>query len=275
MDTETRNELISTYFHKGYEYVYIQAILIEKHAYYISLVHLKRLLKRLGLHRYGHYSDVEDIVRFISEEVKGSGQQHGYRFMHQKCLNAGLRVPRNVVATAVRLLDPEGVELRKKRRLVRRRYHAKGPNNIWHIDSYDKLQAYGIGINAAIDGFSRKVIWAHAFVTNSDPRVIGRYYMDAVSTSGGCPRKIRVDAGTENHIIRKLQEFLTDDDNSCIVGVSTGNTRIESWWGQYRRANAEYFMSMLHQLASDGSFCGDSLDKQLMRFCFLNIIEVS
>ncbi|KAJ8301723.1 hypothetical protein KUTeg_020710 [Tegillarca granosa] len=31
-------------------------------------------------------------------------------------------------------IDPEGVEIRTPKRLVRRAYFAKGPNCIWHID---------------------------------------------------------------------------------------------------------------------------------------------
>ncbi|KAJ8303662.1 hypothetical protein KUTeg_018772 [Tegillarca granosa] len=32
-------------------------------------------------------------------------------------------------------IDPEGVEIRTPKRLVRRAYFAKGPNCIWHINS--------------------------------------------------------------------------------------------------------------------------------------------
>ena len=30
--------------------------------------------------------------------------------------------------------DPEGVALRKRRRLIRRQYQSPGPNFCWHID---------------------------------------------------------------------------------------------------------------------------------------------
>ncbi|KAJ8302449.1 hypothetical protein KUTeg_018845, partial [Tegillarca granosa] len=37
-------------------------------------------------------------------------------------------------------IDPEGVEIRTPKRLVRRAYFAKGPNCIWHIDSLACLE---------------------------------------------------------------------------------------------------------------------------------------
>ncbi|KAK0154047.1 hypothetical protein N1851_003868 [Merluccius polli] len=37
-----------------------------------------------------------------------------------------------------------------------------GPNYMWHMDSYDKLTPFGIGINGCIDGFSCHIIWMQA-----------------------------------------------------------------------------------------------------------------
>jgi hypothetical protein len=118
------------------------------------------------------------------------------------------------------------------------------------------------------------MIWANVDSTNNDPCVIATNYLDAVEQHQGCPTKVRVDAGTENVNLNFLQEFFTNE-NSVIVGESTANTRIESWWGQYRKQNAEYFIALFHQLLEDGDFTGDLIDKELMRFCFTGIIQVS
>ena len=85
---------------------------------------------------------------------------------------------------------------------------------------------------------------------------------------------MRMDAGTENGTVAKIQRVLTDDDSSVIIGVSTAHIRIESWWGQYRTSNAEYFISMFHELLNTGDFSGDDVDKELMRFCFLPVVQV-
>jgi hypothetical protein len=86
-----------------------------------------------------------------------------------------------------------------------------------------------------------------------------------------------MDAGTENVNVAKMQMFLHDDEEgkSVIVGASTSNVRIESWWGQYRKHNAEYFIGLFHGLQSQGNFSGDELDKELVRFCFLKVVQVN
>lgn len=52
------------------------------------------------------------------------------------------------------VIDPEGVERRKRRRLKRRRYSNPGPNFLWHVDGWDKLALFGFFIHEAVDGFS-------------------------------------------------------------------------------------------------------------------------
>ncbi|CAB1433775.1 unnamed protein product [Pleuronectes platessa] len=71
--------------------------------------------------------------------------------MYTKCRECGLRVRKEDVRLALKELDRRGVALRKAGRLRRRRYFSKGPNFIWHMDSYDKLKPYGFCINGSID----------------------------------------------------------------------------------------------------------------------------
>ena len=51
------------------------------------------------------------------------------------------------------MLDPEGVESRRRNQLRRRVYSNPGPNYAMHVDQYDKLRTYGFGIHGAIDGY--------------------------------------------------------------------------------------------------------------------------
>ena len=78
---------------------------------------------------------------------------------------------RDTVRKMLKELDPEAVEQRR-RRLKRRIYRCKvyyydklhnsrklhfiptqGPNQVWHIDGYDKLSHYGLTIHGCIDGY--------------------------------------------------------------------------------------------------------------------------
>ena len=58
----------------------------------ISERHVKRILKREGLFRRKNYCDVADIITFVEDQLKGSGRQHGYRWMAQKCLDEWLEM---------------------------------------------------------------------------------------------------------------------------------------------------------------------------------------
>lgn len=184
------------------------------------------------------------------------------------------------VRMVLKELDPAGVSMRRARRLRRRNYFAKGPNFIWHLDSYDKLKPYGVCINGCIDGFSRKIIWLNAYTTSSDPKLIGGYYIEAVERLGGCPRVVRGDLGTENGHVRDFQRFLNishEDEtlDSYLEGASTANQRIEYWWGFLRKECMEFWISLFADLRDNGFFDGGFLDKSLLQFCCMGLIQVS
>ena len=148
------------------------------------------------------------------------------------------------------------------------------------MDGYDKLKPFGIGINGCIDGFSRRLIWLEAYKTNNDPRVIAGYFIDAVIKAEGCPERLRVDLGTENVIVADMQRYLhlTEDQPetvNVIFGPSTGNQRIERWWLILRSECVQFWMDLLDKLKADGHFSDNFLDKALIQFCFLHIIQVS
>ena len=279
---ESRDAMVSFYFHLGLKQKEIVAALVVKHGYIITQRHLRRILRGLNLYRRHLYSDPEEVLNFLMGQMNGSGQLHGYIIMHQKCLQAGFTVSQEVVRLFLGILDPDGVNLRRRRRLVRRRYNAHGPNFLWHVDSYDKLKPYGICINGCIDGFSRELIWLTAWKSSSNPRIIAGYFINAVSLLNGCPRILRSDRGTENKYLEQMQKFLREDGNddfagekSFLYGRSTANQRIENWWSFLRKENMEFWISHFQMLQPYGHFDGSELDKELIRFCYLNLIQVT
>lgn len=133
---ERRDSLIREYFYIGLKQAEILAFLRHLHNIEISERTLKRILRRLSLHRKKCYSNLGDVVIFLEELLAKSSHLHGYRWMHLKCLQTGLVVPQSIVRELLSLLDPEGVEFRKRKRLQRRAYCNSGPNFLWHMDSY-------------------------------------------------------------------------------------------------------------------------------------------
>ncbi|KAG2467481.1 PPR21 phosphatase, partial [Polypterus senegalus] len=116
-------------------------------------------------------------------------------------------------------------------------------------------------------------------VTNSKPEVVAGYFISAVIELGGCPKIIRSDLGTENVHVNRLQRFLREDENgtlsepAILQGRSTANQRIEWWWGFYRRQNVDYWRDLFLEFQSVGDFNGHVVDKGLIQFCFLDVIQ--
>ena len=94
----------------------------------------------------------------------------GYRTLWQRLVvDHKLRVPRDKVLRIMQIADPDGIALRKGRRLKRRKYYAIGPNYIWHADGYDKLKPFGFCIHGAIDGLQSKNYMARSIVQQQEP----------------------------------------------------------------------------------------------------------
>lgn len=280
---DLKEQLVKKYFFLGLQQKEIIVLLKNLHNIAIKPRTLKRILRKQKLFRRKHFSDLGSVANFIEDQLVKSGQMHGYRWMHLKCIQHGFSVTQEIVRELLLLLDPEGVEIRKRKRLRRRQYSNAGPNNVWHMDSYDKLKPYGICINGAIDGYSRYIIWLHAGCTSNDPKVIAGYYVNALKLLGGCPLTVRSDMGTENKTVDKMQcalrELLVNNNGNhkppFIYGKSPANQRIESWWSILRKHHAQYWMNLFEMLKDEDLFNGSFIDKTLMQFCFLKIIQVS
>ena len=273
--------LVQFYFQLGFKHMEILESLAHMHGIIISLRTLKRILSKAGLYRRKNWSDILDVALYLVEQLEIAGQLHGYKLLHLKCIQNGFVVNQNTVRLLLHILDPNGISTRKRNRLRRRMYQNPGPDFMWHIDGYDKLKPYGICINGCIDGFSRHIIWLEAYHTNSNPAIIGSYYMQAVKSRMGCPKRLRFDFGTENGHMANMQKFLRYDhedefsQRSVLYGSSNHNQRIESWWGFLRKENAQFWMNLFQGLKDNDSFTGNFVDKSLIQFCFMQLIQVS
>lgn len=136
--------LIQNYFRKGFENAVIIDFLARYHGVEISISTLKRRLQDYGLRRRRrHQGDGGDssqgnqdrLRHIISHEMSEAGELRGYRSIwHSLRLEHGINVPRALVAEIMRDIDPVGVQLRRRRKLKRRRYVNSGPNYCWHVD---------------------------------------------------------------------------------------------------------------------------------------------
>ncbi|KAI9527800.1 hypothetical protein NQZ68_027893 [Dissostichus eleginoides] len=180
----------------------------------------------------------------------------------------------------LRELNPLGTLSRTRRRFVRRTYHSMGPNDVWHVDGYDKLKPFGIGISGCIDGFSRKIMWLKCGPTNKNPEVIKNNFIDCIRNVGVIPMRLRTDCGTENGLMESVQCTLRHDHSnyyagakSQMFGSSMSNQRIESWWSIFRKQRTQFWMDLFADLRDLGHFNGTHEHQCLLRFCFMTVLQ--
>ena len=266
--------LIKEYFRHGYSYNEILGLLSKQHGIMISTRTLYRILRKHGLYRKSNQSSFQLVIQFIAAQLTSSGSCIGYRQMRQRCVMNGFRINKNNVLTIMRELDPEGIELRKRNCLRRRKYYSCGPNWVWHIDGYDKLKPYGFSIHGAIDGYNRRVMWLKLTSSNKDPQHVCEHFIGTCLEINGIPRKVVGDRGTENVYLAASQRFLRRNhfdtnagEKSFQYGRSVSNQRIESWWSMLRRSCTNWWINYFQDLISQGYYdTTDSVHIECMRF---------
>ncbi|KAJ8311746.1 hypothetical protein KUTeg_011101 [Tegillarca granosa] len=165
-------------------YDHLVFVLAENNGIKISTRHLKR----------------QDVVDFMKQEVKGPGLHHGYRIMFAKCRDIVRKESNCTFNNAGN--DPEGVEIRTPKRLVRCDVFILRKDPI----------VFGTSIGTIIETFrsmlkqqyrwliSRRIISLNVYHTNNNPRIIGI----------GSPCIVRGDCGTENGHVRDIQIFFIE-----------------------------------------------------------------
>jgi myosin-crossreactive antigen len=111
------------------------------------------------------------------------------------------------------------------------------------MDGYLKLQEYGIEIYAAIDTYSRKIIWTYVGITARTAVSVVSQYLEVVEKGRKIPQVIRTDRGTETVLLAGAQYLLSRKKRGedielkeCYAyGTSVANERIEAWWNQLCR----------------------------------------
>ena len=170
-----KDDLIEWYFKCGFGFYEI-LFFLNCHGINKSLRSLHRVLRRKKLSRKKEKSDLHEVLHLIQRELAGSGNNVGYRSMHQRVIAHGLKIDRESVRLGLKALDPHGVSYRARHRLKRRKYGSRGPNYIWHMDENDKLLPFGFAIHGAIDCYSRRILWLSISPTSKSPSVISTYY---------------------------------------------------------------------------------------------------
>lgn len=190
----------------------------------------------------------DQLKEIIRISIEGEDADAGYRCLQAALAIRGIRVRRDTVLEIMREIDPEGIALRLKGKLKRRRFFCSGPNYIWSSDGHDKLKPYGIMIYAFIDAWSRKVLSFDVGINNNDPRTVAYLYLKTVRSIGGIPVQTCTDHGTETVKLAALQVYFTSKYggepmenavNAHLFTTSPRNQKIESLWSLVRRRHGK------------------------------------
>ena len=267
-------------FNNNHPYEEILEQLRHHHQIDVSLSTLKRWLRGNNMRRrplQHNRSRYSTVVSSVAKELQGSGSRIGYRRVFKSLCNKGILCRRDDVRKILKVLDVEGVRLRKRRRLHKRKYRSTGPNHAWHIDGHDKLKPYGFSIHGCIDGFSRKLLWLEVEISNKKPEIIANYYLRAVKQAGGIPYKLKADNGTEHAQIEPMHQHLTllnrDDPESFSIIPSTSNQRIEGFWSKLERDRIGWWRAFLKDLSDMGLLSSDPALIEAARYCFMHLIR--
>ncbi|KAL5366644.1 hypothetical protein BJX96DRAFT_170107 [Aspergillus floccosus] len=222
---------------------------LQKEGFSIFSRTLRRLRTQLGLFRR-----VRDP---LAQQLQREEMLKALELLHRHIRSKGYIIRRNRLFSAYKTVLPDAVH-RRKYDLQRKRgeFVVPRPNFIWSVDGYLKLEPYGIEIYAAIDAYSRYIIWIYCGITARTAVSVLRQYLETIDNVQLLPSRVRSDQGLEIVLFRSayLQLCRVREPNiqlnSCwISGRSTENQRIEACYFKF--------------LSEDGLFSKASLADQI------------
>ena len=170
----------------------------------------------------------EELDHYVEETTK-EFPRCGELLLKQLLYGKGVKVQRMRLRDSLHRVDELGVQERKKKRLQRRVYNVKGPNELWHVDTNHKLIRWNFVIVGGIDGFSRLPVMLEC-TDNNTAATLPKCFLEAVRQFG-IPSRVRSDKGLENVGIADFMiEKRGGNRGSMITGPSTHNQRIERLW---------------------------------------------
>ena len=131
---------------------------------------------------------VKQVNNAFQKELDASGADLGYcRTCASLKKNKKILVRQEDVRKISFELIAEGVQHRKRKKLVRQKYRNPGLSHVWHIDGHDKLKPFDFSVFKCIDGFSRKRNWLEVTSSNKVPEIISQCYLKAIERLKGAP----------------------------------------------------------------------------------------
>jgi len=249
---------------------------------------LDRRMRHFGIWYTDRTVTVDQVQSAVREEIEGPGKLLGYRALHKKVrMVHGLCVPRRAVHCAMYVEDPELLEARLpifKKKKEKQNFVSPGPNFVHSLDGHDKLMGYQnstypIAVYGCIDTCSRKMLWIKIWSSNSDPLLIGKFYVEYLFNSKKIAHHLRIDKGTETGIMATIHCYLHkerfDEDaiNTVHYGPSTSN-QIERWWKELHEKLEKYYKEKLAWLKANQHYDPhNELHRNILSYIMVPVIQ--
>ena len=148
-----------------------------------------------------------------------------------------LNVPRDLVYGVMYNADADALEeraLQFKNKRPKGHFTSPGPNYVHSLDGQDKLMdfrnsTFPRAIYVCIGTCSRKVLWAKEWIGNSNPKLIGCFYLEHLFKTRMIVSRVRLVKGTETGVMATMHAFVRqqhgnmDPLETVIYGPSTSN----------------------------------------------------
>ena len=213
----------------------------------VSRTTLWRRLHEAGVTLNG-YSDISDtaldtMVRCYQERNPNCGQALLSGYLRSR----GIIVQRKRIRESVCRIDPLRQRIRWHPVITRRVYQVPGANSLWHLDGHHSLVRWRFVIHAAIDGFSRMLVFLQCS-TNNEASTVFSAFKGAVNEYG-VPSRVRSDKGGENIIVCQYMIAVRGlNRGSHIAGSSIHNQRIERIWRDVYRCVCVTYHEIFYSL---------------------------
>ena len=119
-----------------------------------------------------------------------------------------------------------------------------------HVDGHHKLIRWKIVTHAAIDGFSRMILYMQC--SNNKASSVYNGFLQAVRQYG-LPSRVRSDQGREKFLVaQRMLQCRGANRNSIITSSSVHNQRIEGLWRDMHRCVLQLFYRLFYYLEERG-----------------------
>ncbi|KAI0712154.1 hypothetical protein C8Q76DRAFT_621798 [Earliella scabrosa] len=189
--------------------------------YGLSDTSVKRIRTKLGLKKTRQQGHTIDSIHTQMMEIKKRFPTAGFNEIAKKLrLNYNIFASRAVIQQWCHRYEPDAVEARKHRKFKRYRFWAAGVNDFWTFDQHDKWgPRFGLWLHVGTEPVSGEIKWLRIWWNNSNPRLVTKYYLDAVRKTGGIPLVTQSDPGSENFGVANAHTYIRHTLDSSLQGT--------------------------------------------------------